>query len=172
MKITDVDVHILNELREDDRLSMRELSKRVNLSAPAVAERVRKLEDAGIIEGYSVQVNYKKLGLMIDCLLEVTVLNGEYQRFVTFMNQHPRAFFAYRVAGQSCFFIKLSVASLEEIDLYSRSVWIYKNRIPYCLVRARLFSSSTGTCETNRRTRNDSDEIKKGPISGPFYSFI
>lgn len=52
------------------------MSKRVNLSAPAVAERVRKLEDAGIIEGYSVQVNYKKLGLMIDCLLEVTVLNG------------------------------------------------------------------------------------------------
>lgn len=42
MKITDVDVHILNELREDARLSMRELSKRVNLSAPAVAERVRK----------------------------------------------------------------------------------------------------------------------------------
>lgn len=92
MKITDVDVHILNELKEDARLSMRELSKRVNLSAPAVAERVRKLEDAGIIEGYSVQVNYKKLGLMIDCLLEVTVLNGEYQRFVAFMNQHPRAF--------------------------------------------------------------------------------
>lgn len=92
MKITDVDVHILNELREDARLSMRELSKRVNLSAPAVAERVRKLEDAGIIEGYSVQVNYKKLGLLIDCLLEVTVLNGEYQRFVAFMNEHPRAF--------------------------------------------------------------------------------
>lgn len=130
MKITDVDVHILNELREDARLSMRELSKRVNLSAPAVAERVRKLEDAGIIEGYSVQVNYKKLGLMIDCLLEVTVLNGEYQRFVTFMNQHPRAFFAYRVAGQSCFFIKLSVSSLEEIEAFIQDVSGFTKRSP------------------------------------------
>lgn len=110
MKITDVDVHILNELKEDARLSMRELSKRVNLSAPAVAERVRKLEDAGIIEGYSVQVNYKKLGLMIDCLLEVTVLNGEYQRFVAFMNQHPRAFLLIEWQGSHAF--SLSCLSL------------------------------------------------------------
>ncbi|BBP93001.1 hypothetical protein BsIDN1_66190 [Bacillus safensis] len=58
MKITDVDVHILNELREDARLSMRELSKRVNLSAPAVAERVRKLEDAG---GLSKGILFKSI---------------------------------------------------------------------------------------------------------------
>ncbi|MEW6978889.1 Lrp/AsnC family transcriptional regulator [Bacillus sp. SIMBA_154] len=140
MKITDVDVHILNELREDARLSMRELSKRVNLSAPAVAERVRKLEDAGIIEGYSVQVNYKKLGLMIDCLLEVTVLNGEYQRFVTFMNQHPRAFFAYRVAGQSCFFIKLSVASLEEIEAFIQEVSGFTKTVSHIVLSEHPFS--------------------------------
>lgn len=140
MKITDVDVHILNELREDARLSMRELSKRVNLSAPAVAERVRKLEDAGIIEGYSVQVNYKKLGLLIDCLLEVTVLNGEYQRFVTFMNEHPRAFFAYRVAGQSCFFIKLSVSSLEEIEAFIQEVSGFTKTVSHIVLSEQSFS--------------------------------
>ncbi|AMM99058.1 MULTISPECIES: Lrp/AsnC family transcriptional regulator [Bacillus] len=140
MKITDVDVHILNELKKDARLSMRELSKRVNLSAPAVAERVRKLEDAGVIEGYSVQVNYKKLGLMIDCLLEVTVLNGEYQRFVAFMNQHPRAFFAYRVAGQSCFFIKLSVASLEEIEAFIQAVSGFTKTVSHIVLSEHSFS--------------------------------
>ncbi|AIZ61891.1 AsnC family transcriptional regulator [Bacillus sp. WP8] len=140
MKITDVDVHILNELREDARLSMRELSKRVNLSAPAVAERVRKLEDAGIIEGYSVQVNYKKLGLLIDCLLEVTVLNGEYQRFVAFMNEHPRAFFAYRVAGQSCFFIKLSVSSLEEIEAFIQEVSGFTKTVSHIVLSEQSFS--------------------------------
>ncbi|OLP66860.1 HTH-type transcriptional regulator LrpC [Bacillus pumilus] len=140
MKITEVDVHILNELRKDARLSMRELSKRVNLSAPAVAERVRKLEDAGIIEGYAVQVNYKKLGLVIDCLLEVTVLNGEYHRFVTFMDQHPRAFFAYRVAGQSCFFIKLSVASLEEIEAFIQAVSGFTKTVSHIVLSELSFS--------------------------------
>lgn len=140
MKMTDVDMHILNELREDARLSMRELSKRVNLSAPAVAERVRKLEDAGIIEGYSVQVNYKKLGLLIDCLLEVTVLNGEYQRFVAFMNEHPRTFFAYRVAGQSCFFIKLSVSSLEEIEAFIQEVSGFAKTVSHIVLSEHSFS--------------------------------
>jgi Lrp/AsnC family leucine-responsive transcriptional regulator len=142
MKLSELDLRILNELEKDARLSMRKLSKRVNLSAPAVTERVRKLEDAGIIEGYAVQVNYKKLGLVIDCLLEVTVNNGEYKWFIDFIQQHPRAFFGYRVAGRSCFFIKLSVSRLEEIEAFIQDISGFTNTVSHIVLSNLNFSPS------------------------------
>lgn len=62
MKIDEVDMRILHELQTDSRLSIRELSKRVNLSPPSVTERVRRLEEHNIIKGYTIRLNKKKLG--------------------------------------------------------------------------------------------------------------
>lgn len=69
MKIDNTDVRILKELQQDSRLSIRELSKRVNLSPPSVTERIRKLEDSGIIEGYTIKINEAALGLKIQLQL-------------------------------------------------------------------------------------------------------
>lgn len=57
MKIDNTDIKILKELQLDSRLSIRELSKRVNLSPPSVADRIRKFEDTGIIQGYTIKIN-------------------------------------------------------------------------------------------------------------------
>ncbi|MGG3575278.1 Lrp/AsnC family transcriptional regulator [Bacillus gobiensis] len=137
---SELDLRILNELEKDARLSMRELAKRVSLSAPAVTERVRKLEDAGIIEGYAVQVNYKKLGLVIDCLLEVRVNNGEYEEFIDFIHQHPSAFVGYRVAGRACFFIKISVSRLEEIEEFIQDISGFTRTVSHIVLSNLNFS--------------------------------
>lgn len=63
MQLDRVDRKILNELYNDSRLSMRELAKRVNLSAPSTAERVRKLESEGVIQKYTIDIDYKKQDL-------------------------------------------------------------------------------------------------------------
>lgn len=55
--IDEIDLKILHELEENSRLSYRELSKRVNLSAPSVAERIRKMEEQEIITGYSIKID-------------------------------------------------------------------------------------------------------------------
>lgn len=73
MQLDRVDRKILNELYNDSRLSMRELAKRVNLSAPSTAERVRKLESEGVIQKYTIDIDYKKAGLVLDCILEITL---------------------------------------------------------------------------------------------------
>ncbi len=73
MKLDEIDVLILQELQKDSRLSIRELSKRINLSPPSVTERVRRLEDDGVIERYTIKINKKKLGLSIDCIIKVTM---------------------------------------------------------------------------------------------------
>ncbi|GED13485.1 Lrp/AsnC family transcriptional regulator [Aneurinibacillus migulanus] len=122
MKIDEIDTKILSELQKDSRLSMRELSKRVNLSAPSVAERVNKMEDEGIIEGYSIRINRKKLGYPLTCLVEVTMKNGEYEKFQNLISKEPRCLFCYRVAGQSCFILLLSVKTIEEIEEFINSI--------------------------------------------------
>ena len=80
MQLDRVDRKILNELYNDSRLSMRELAKRVNLSAPSTAERVRKLESEGVIQKYTIDIDYKKAGLVLDCILEITLKNGDTTR--------------------------------------------------------------------------------------------
>jgi Lrp/AsnC family transcriptional regulator, leucine-responsive regulatory protein len=122
MKIDKVDLKILEELKKDSRLSMRELGRKINLSPPSVTERVKRLEDSGVIEGYTIQVNRKKLGFTLDCLMEITLKNGDYKRFKEFIEEHPRALFCYRIAGQACYMVMLTVTSLEEIEEFINEV--------------------------------------------------
>lgn len=125
MKYDEIDCLILGELQKNSRLSIRELSKRVNLSTPSVSERVKRLEDSGIIEGYTIKINKKKLGLAIDCIIKVTMRNGEYERFKTFIKEYERSEWCYRTAGNGCFLVKLSVKSLDEIEEFINSVSSY-----------------------------------------------
>jgi Lrp/AsnC family transcriptional regulator, leucine-responsive regulatory protein len=122
MKIDEIDLKIIAELKKDSRQSMRELSRKVNLSPPAVTERVKRLEDEGIIEGYTIQLNRKKLGFVIDCLIEVTVKNGDYKRFQAFIEEYPKALFCYRIAGNACYMIMITVSKLEEIEEFINEV--------------------------------------------------
>jgi Lrp/AsnC family leucine-responsive transcriptional regulator len=122
MKIDYVDSQILKQLCANSRLSIRELAKKVNLSAPSVAERVRKLEDEGVIEGYTTKINYEKLGYTINAILEVTIRNGQSEKFKQYIERHPRAVFCYRVAGPACYMLKISVRHLQEIEEFINSV--------------------------------------------------
>ena len=81
MKIDELDIKIMKELKKNARLSIRQLSQKVNLSPPSVAERVRRLEDEEVIERYTIDVNRTKLGYSIDCIIEVTVKNGKHEAF-------------------------------------------------------------------------------------------
>ncbi len=125
MKIDSIDVQILSELQKDSRLSIRELSKRVNISPPSVTERVRRLEENGIIEGYTIKINKKKLGLSIECLVKVIMRNGEYEKFKKFIVNNFRSEFCCRIAGEACFIVKLSVKSLEEIEEFINEIASY-----------------------------------------------
>jgi Lrp/AsnC family leucine-responsive transcriptional regulator len=116
MEFDKIDGMILGELQKNSRLSIRELSKKINLSPPSTSERVRRLEDSGIIEGYTIKINKNKLGFQIHCIVKVTMKNGEYEKFKSFIKDYPRSEFCYRIAGDGCFLVKLTVTSLEEIE--------------------------------------------------------
>lgn len=125
MKIDEIDVRILQELQADSRISIRELSKRVNLSPPSVTERVRRLEDHNIIEGYTIRLNKKELGFGIDCIVQVTMKDGQYEKFKSFIQEDKHSEWCYRIAGAACFIVKLSVPSLEDIEQFINAVSSY-----------------------------------------------
>lgn len=125
MKVDEIDVRILHELQADSRISIRELSKRINLSPPSVTERVRRLEDNNIIEGYTIRLNKKKLGFAIDCIVEVTMKDGQYEKFKNFIRDYKHSEWCYRIAGAACFIVKLSVPSLEDIEQFIDAISSY-----------------------------------------------
>ncbi|WP_291565329.1 MULTISPECIES: Lrp/AsnC family transcriptional regulator [unclassified Clostridium] len=125
MKIDEIDIMILSELQKNSRLSIRQLSRLINLSPPSITERIKRLEENGVIEGYTIKINKKNIGFPIDCIIKVTMRNGEYERFKAFIKGYERSEWCYRVAGDSCFLVKLSISSLNEIEEFINLISSY-----------------------------------------------
>lgn len=88
----------------------------MNLSAPSVTERVRKLEVEGIIQGYTISINRASLGLPLSALVEITVKNGDYQAFQKLIERQENVEFCYRIAGRACYVVKINMSSLQEVE--------------------------------------------------------
>jgi Lrp/AsnC family transcriptional regulator, leucine-responsive regulatory protein len=101
----------------------------VNLSSPSVTERVRQMESFGIIKNYTVEIDFEKLGLPIQCIVEATVKNGDYKSFKNYIQTLPNVQFCYRIAGNACFMLKLHFETfsqaekfIEEVNPYAQTV--------------------------------------------------
>ncbi|MFN3297118.1 Lrp/AsnC family transcriptional regulator [Caldimonas sp.] len=108
------DTRILAELQADARLSMAELGRRVHLSQPAVTERVRKLESAGVITGYHASVNLAKLGYGIRAIVRVG--RAEYARVVKLIQHTPEVINAYNVTGEDSWILEIAVIDVAHLD--------------------------------------------------------
>ncbi|MCM3162310.1 Lrp/AsnC family transcriptional regulator [Metabacillus litoralis] len=122
MKIDVIDKKILDELNTNSRLSMSELGRRVNLSSPSVTERVRQMESFGIIKNYTLEVDYEKLGLPIQCIIEATVKNGDYKSFKNYIEKLPNVEFCYRIAGNACYMLKMNFETFAEAEEFINNV--------------------------------------------------
>ncbi|MED1489155.1 Lrp/AsnC family transcriptional regulator [Bacillus smithii] len=134
MKIDDMDKKILNLLLEDSRLSMREIAKRIHLSAPSVTERVRKLENEGYIQGYTIQLDYAKLGYTVECFVEVTLRYGDYEKFRDFIAEYDTAEFCYRIAGKACYIVKLRLKQLSDIEHFINSITLFAGTVTHIVL--------------------------------------
>ena len=108
------DTRILAELQSDARLTMAELGRRVHLSQPAVTERVRKLEAAGVITGYRATVDLGKLGYGIRALIRVG--RAEYARVVKLIQQTPECINAWNVTGDDSWVLEIAVIDVPHLD--------------------------------------------------------
>ena len=108
------DTRILAELQADARLTLAELGRRVHLSQPAVAERVRKLEAAGVITGYRATVDLATLGYGIRAIVRVG--RADYARVAQFIGKTPEVVNAWNVTGEDSWVLEIAVTDVAHLD--------------------------------------------------------
>lgn len=111
-----LDYKILQELQQDSRLSMRELGRRVGLSAPAVTERVKRLEDAQIILGYGVRVASKPLGRTITAFIGVQDSGRNDPTLVRWASQNDGVLECHSVTGDNSCILKVAVPDVGALE--------------------------------------------------------
>ncbi|TCO60969.1 Lrp/AsnC family transcriptional regulator [Actinocrispum wychmicini] len=110
------DWRILAELQRDGRMSYAELAKAVSMSPSAVTERVRRLEQAGIIRGYTAVVDAENLGFTIMALVRLRYPTGYYKPFHELLATTPEIVEAHHVTGEDCFVLKVLARSMRHLE--------------------------------------------------------
>ena len=116
MTIDEIDRKVLRELQQDARVSYAELGRRVGLTTPAVIERVRKLEDAGVITGYRAEVDPAKVGLPITAFVRMSITGVDYSHIIEVAEQSNEVLECHRGTGGDSFIIKVAVSSVEHLQ--------------------------------------------------------
>jgi Lrp/AsnC family leucine-responsive transcriptional regulator len=109
---------ILEALQQNARVSFAELGRKIGLSTPAVAERVHRLEEAGVITGYHASLDSAKLGVPIRVLVRLTIPGGELQisRTVTALKDLSEISRCHRITGAESFVIEADVVSIRHLE--------------------------------------------------------
>lgn len=107
---------LLRELQADARLSFSELARRVGMSTPAVAERVRGLEESGAITGYQATVDRAHLGRPLGAFLRLTTQATSFQRVIALCGSLDAVIECHHITGEDCFLIRLAVTSVAELE--------------------------------------------------------
>jgi Lrp/AsnC family leucine-responsive transcriptional regulator len=115
-KIDATDRKIIGELTTDGRVSLAELGRRVNLSSPAVAERVQRLERSGVITGYRAEIDPRALGYPLTAIVRVKPAAGQLPRIPELAREIPEVSECHRITGEDCFFLKVHLRSIDDLS--------------------------------------------------------
>ncbi|MGW2303731.1 Lrp/AsnC family transcriptional regulator [Streptomyces sp. NPDC001809] len=110
------DWRILEALQSEGRASFAELARTVAMSPSAVTERVRRLEEAGVISGYTAIVDQDRLGLPILAFVRLRYPHGNYKPFHDLIGATPEILEAHHVTGDDCFVLKVAARSMRHLE--------------------------------------------------------
>lgn len=111
------DIQIINELSKNSRITMKELGEKVHLTGPATSARVAKLEDSGILEGYTIKVNQVKMGYAIHAIIHIYTKNTNHQPYLSFIkDQEQYVINNYKISGESCYLLECKFQTNEILD--------------------------------------------------------
>jgi len=134
--------HILAELQDDARIHFSELGRRVGLSTPAVIERVHRMEEAGIITGYRVEIDREKVGRPVCAFIRVRVIGDLITRVIAIAREMPEVQECHHIAGEDTFLLKVFVSKPEALEN------IIKKFMPYVATTTMIVFSSPVTRRT------------------------
>jgi Lrp/AsnC family leucine-responsive transcriptional regulator len=111
-----INVRLLDELVAEGRIAMAELGRRVGLSAPAVAERVQRLERAGVIAGYRAELDPRALGFPVSAVVRIRPAPGQLQRIPEVARETPEVAECHRITGDDCYLLRLHLRSMDDLE--------------------------------------------------------
>jgi Lrp/AsnC family transcriptional regulator, leucine-responsive regulatory protein len=131
-----VDARILTALAADARISVAELARAVGLSAPSAAERIRRLEEAGVIEGYAATLDPRTIGLKVAAWLRVRPVPGGLSNVAEILRSSPEIVECDRVTGEDCFVARAHVKSIEDLEALIDRI------IPFAMTTTSIIQST------------------------------
>jgi Lrp/AsnC family leucine-responsive transcriptional regulator len=114
--LDDLNLRILGGLRADGRIGLAELGRRIGLSAPAVSERIRRLERAGVIEGYHAHLDPASLGFPVSAVVRIRPSPGQLQRIPEIARETSEVGECYRITGEDCYLVRLHLRSIDDLE--------------------------------------------------------
>jgi Lrp/AsnC family transcriptional regulator, leucine-responsive regulatory protein len=114
--LDEIDRRLVTALQADARLSYRALGRQIGLSQPAVADRVRRLEESGVLTGYRAGVDRGRAGLPVTAFLRVTCTGDKFRAVHRLAEDLPAVLECHHVTGEACFVVKVAAADLAGLE--------------------------------------------------------
>lgn len=111
-----IDKKILDILTQDARISLKSLSAQIGLSAPSTAERVKRLEESGVIRAFTLDVDPQKIGYTLQAIVRVRPLPGKLHIVQKLIVDIPQISECDKVTGDDCFICRLHIQDIEQLD--------------------------------------------------------
>ena len=116
MKMDETDIKIVEALIDDARMSLKDLAAHVGLSSPGVSERIRRLQERGVIRGFTVDIDPKVLGYSLQAIVRIRPLPGKLHIVQQLIQEIPEFCECDKVTGEDCFVARLAIPSIDQLD--------------------------------------------------------
>lgn len=114
--LDDVDRALIEAMTDNARISVADLARQVGMSAPSVSERLRRLEETGLVNGYTVDLDPKALGYSLTAIVRIRPLPGQLHIVEKLLVESPEVIECDKVTGDDCFIARYVLRSIDELD--------------------------------------------------------
>ncbi len=118
MQLDNIDFQILRLLTENSRIQWKDLGAQIHMTGQAVGNRIKKLEESGVIKAYSLIIDEMKLGLSYTAFVIIFMKTANHDSFIRFINDRKEVIEAHRISGEGCYHLKIKVESQEKLNLF------------------------------------------------------
>lgn len=123
----EIDYKIIKLLKENSRIQWKEIGDSIHLSGQAVGNRIRRMEEEGVIEKFTIIVDELKLGKLIQAFITVFMKSNNHAEFQRYIKNNPNIIEANRISGEGCYFLKASISSQEDLNKTLDEILKYAN---------------------------------------------
>ena len=116
MELDNIDFQILQILSENSRIQWKDLGQQIHMTGQAVGNRIKKLEENGVIKAYTVLIDEMKLGLIFTAFVIIYMKTANHESFIRFVHDRNEVLEVHRVSGEGCYHLKIKVKSQEQLN--------------------------------------------------------